>query len=154
MFWRFGVKIFKQITCQQCQAHDRSGRCLGQRRDHALDPSMLRKSPPTGFFLNIITIHNDVVHYFLWCVIISGIYSRNITVYLALAYSSSKPCKFFMSECHTQPMHRIGPSSKSPATFAPSLSIRTPSPSHHRCLNSRQNPPQSLDCKFVKLKWN
>ena len=75
-------------------------------------------------------------------------------MYLALAYSSSKPCKFFMSECHTQPMHRIGPSSKSPATFAPSLSIRTPSPSHHRCLNSRQNPPQSLDCKFVKLELN
>ena len=36
------------ITCQQCQAHDRSGRCWGQKRDHALDPSMLRKSPPTG----------------------------------------------------------------------------------------------------------
>ena len=37
------------ITCQQCQAHGRSGQCLGQRQDHAQGPSKLRKSPPTGF---------------------------------------------------------------------------------------------------------
>ena len=39
-----------------------------------------------------------------------------------------------------------------PATFAPSLSIHTPSPSHHLCLSSRQSPQQSLDCKFLKIE--
>ena len=33
-----------------------------------------------------------------------------------------------------------------PATFAPSLSIRTPSPSRRLSLSSHQSPPQSLDC--------
>ena len=38
-----------------------------------------------------------------------------------------------------------------PATFAPSLSIRTPSPSRRLSLSSHQSPRQSWDCKIVKV---
>merc|ERR1719397_1670772 len=42
------VKVEKVST--NCQAHGRSGQCLGQRQDHAQGPSKLRKSPPTATF--------------------------------------------------------------------------------------------------------
>ena len=38
-----------------------------------------------------------------------------------------------------------------PATFAPSLSIHTPSPSRRLSLSSHQSPRQSWDCKIVKV---
>ena len=106
------------ITCQQCQAHGRSGQCLGQRQDHAQGPSKLRKSPPTGFsqMSNRSKLQDEFVS---WLELVS---------------------------------HWPSPWSSSPATFAPSLSIRTPSPSHHLCLSSRQSPQQSLDCKFLKIE--
>ena len=43
------------------------------------------------------------------------------------------------------------PGASLPATFEPSLSIRTPSPSRRLSLSSHQSPRQSWDCKIVKV---